>query len=72
MAEGRPQNRERTSSRDDFPQGVKQTCGGRVSFVCSNPDCQRMTRGPHSDPGEVINVGLPATFVLHRQAGSKS
>ena len=30
---------------------------GRVGFMCSNPSCRRLTIGPHSDPGKILELG---------------
>jgi hypothetical protein len=44
--------------RDDFPTRIKGVLAARAGHLCSNPECQRPTSGPNSDPAQAINVGV--------------
>lgn len=44
--------------RDDFNEGVKRIVAARVSYVCSNPDCETATTGPRVDPSKSLNIGV--------------
>lgn len=46
------------ANRDDFPAAVIQKLGERVAWLCSNPDCRAPTKGPHTETGRSINVGM--------------
>jgi hypothetical protein len=38
------------ANRDDFSQKTKTLLAKRVSYICSSPQCNKPTSGPHSDP----------------------
>lgn len=44
--------------RDDFSIHTKETLAKRVGHRCSNPDCRRVTSGPHEDFGRAVNIGV--------------
>lgn len=44
--------------RDDFPIRIKETLAKRVAYHCSNPDCDIITTGPHTDSSKYINLGV--------------
>lgn len=46
--------------RDDFPKAVVETLAKRVGNHCSNPGCRKLTSGPHTEGGRVLNVGVAA------------
>lgn len=46
------------SMRDDFSTRTKETLAKRVGHHCSNPDCRRVTSGPHEDFGRAVNIGV--------------
>lgn len=54
--------------RDNFTEKTKKILGQRVGFKCSNPDCRKLTKGPHTDPDKSINIGVAA----HITAASKN
>lgn len=47
-------------ARDNFSQLTKDLLARRVGFRCSNPSCRALTRGPHSEPSHVLNLGVAA------------
>lgn len=44
----------------DFTKAIVTTLGERAHFLCSNPKCQRMTTGPHSDKNKSLRSGEAA------------
>jgi hypothetical protein len=46
--------------RDEFSGPTKDLLAKRVGFRCSNPECQRPTSGPQSDPAKSMNIGVAA------------
>ena len=46
------------SNRDEFSESTKVILALRVSYRCSNPDCDRPTTGPHSIPTRAIRIGV--------------
>jgi hypothetical protein len=45
------------SNRDDFPERVKRALADRVGLLCSNPECMKPTKGPHTEDNKVRNIG---------------
>jgi hypothetical protein len=43
--------------RDEFPYSVYMRLRERAAYICSNPDCRRLTVGPHSDPKKSVLTG---------------
>ncbi|EHK9054825.1 hypothetical protein V9789_004279 [Vibrio vulnificus] len=43
--------------RDDFSEITKRTLAERVGWICSYPECNQVTVGPHSDVTKRINIG---------------
>ncbi len=46
--------------RDDFYKQTKDTLAKRVRFMCSNPDCEKITIGPNTHKDKTTNVGVAA------------
>ena len=46
--------------RDDFTQATKETLAKRVGCRCSNPDCRKLTSGPHEEDTKSVNIGIAA------------
>jgi tetratricopeptide (TPR) repeat protein len=46
--------------RDDFSATVKANLAARVGFLCSNPQCQASTIGPHLESRKTVKVGVAA------------
>jgi hypothetical protein len=48
------------TSRDEFSQATKKTLSIRAAHFCSNPDCIKLTAGPHSDESKSLSTGHAA------------
>ena len=48
------------TNRDDFNAKTIETLAKRVTYICSNPDCGKITVGPNSDKNKSTNVGVAA------------
>lgn len=46
--------------RDEFAPSVKKTLAERVAYFCSNPECLKLTAGPHSDKTKSLTTGHAA------------
>lgn len=46
--------------RDDFPRNVRLTLAIRAAHFCSNPECIKLTAGPHSDENKSLSTGHAA------------
>jgi len=49
-----------TTARDDFSKSVVRTVGLRAGYTCSNPNCRKLTAGPHSNPAKHVITGEAA------------
>lgn len=58
-------------SRDDFPASVIKKLSERVGTVCSKPDCRVPTKGPHSDPDLVMNLGVASHIHAAAPGGAR-
>jgi hypothetical protein len=56
--------------RDDFLHSTKEILARRVNYLCSNPDCGRLTVGPHTDDAKFVNKGV-AAHVTAASVGGK-
>ena len=45
---------------NDFPESVRQRLAERAAYLCSRPDCRRLTIGPHTDPNKSRSTGVAA------------
>ncbi|MFC1564086.1 hypothetical protein ACFL6G_04075 [candidate division KSB1 bacterium] len=57
-----------SESRDEFPPRVKKTLAERVNYLCSKPDCHRLTSTASADPKKSTVMGRAA----HITAASKN
>jgi hypothetical protein len=48
------------TSRDEFSTTTKRTLAIRAAHFCSNPDCLKLTAGPHSDENRSLSTGHAA------------
>lgn len=55
----------------DFLKSTKNTLARRVNDFCSNPDCDAVTSGPHSDPAKVILSGEAAHIYSAKSNGPR-
>ncbi|OCB75557.1 HNH endonuclease [Flavobacterium piscis] len=58
-------------NRDDFTSKTKDILSKRVSLTCSNPDCQRPTSGPNTDPNKATNIGVAAHISAAASGGPR-
>ena len=58
-------------ARDEFTIGVKRILANRVGVRCSNPDCQRGTSGPNTDPEQSVNIGVAAHITAAAPGGPR-
>ena len=56
------------NNRDNFTKKTKDIVAKRVAFKCSNPNCRKLTIGPHTVSSKTNNVGIAA----HISAASKN
>ncbi|WNG31020.1 hypothetical protein F0U62_48650 [Cystobacter fuscus] len=46
-----------SNKRDEFSDSSKKMAAQRTGYRCSNPKCQKVTIGPHSDPDKNLSIG---------------
>ena len=56
--------------RDNFTSPVKNKLAKRVLYVCSNPNCRKITIGPNSENG-VNNIGVAAHICAAAPGGPR-
>jgi len=61
----------RLNMRDDFPKITKDILAKRVGYKCSNPNCRKITIGPHSIDDKAINLGVAAHITAASQRGPR-
>jgi len=54
----------------DFSKETIDTLAKRAAQLCSRPDCQKRTSGPHSEEAKAINLG-EAAHIKGARPGSK-
>ncbi len=59
------------STRDEFPKAVVRTLGTRAAYICSNPNCRKLTAGPHSDPAKHVITGEAAHICAAAPGGPR-
>lgn len=57
--------------KDDFSPTTKRKVAERACFICSKPDCRKMTIGPHSNPEKSTNLGTAAHIKAASQLGPR-
>lgn len=60
-----------TSKRDDFPVSVKRKLAERAHYICSNPECKKMTVRAHDDPDKSTITGI-AAYISGAKDGTKA
>jgi hypothetical protein len=58
-------------NRDEFPARTKETIAKRVGFHCSNPKCNVITTGPHSDIRKATNLGVACHITAASPGGPR-
>ena len=61
----------KNTNRDNFPAKVIKTIRDRVEGICSNPDCRRLTIGPHSDKEKFLNLGRASHITAAAPGGPR-
>ena len=59
------------TNRDDFSAATKRTLAIRAAYFCSNPDCLKLTAGPHSDPSKSLTTGHAAHIHAAAPGGAR-
>lgn len=57
--------------RDDFSEATKEILAKRVTYICSNPECRKMTVGPNSDKHKSTNIGVAAHIKAAAPGGKR-
>lgn len=57
--------------RDDFSEATKETLAKRVTYICSNPECRKMTVGPNSDKQKSTSIGVAAHIKAAAPGGKR-
>ena len=58
-------------SRDDFTNIVKTVIAQRAGYMCSRPECRRLTIGPHDDPSKSLSIGVAAHICAASPGGPR-
>lgn len=58
-------------SRDDFPNRVKDNLARRAGFLCSNPDCRKLTVGSNKDGNKATLIGIAAHITAASEGGPR-
>lgn len=59
------------ASRDNFSKATKETLSKRVGNRCANPECRKLTSGPHSDPSDSLNIGVAGHITAASPSGPR-
>lgn len=57
--------------RDDFSPNTIDTMAKRVTYICSNPECGKITVGPNSDKNKATNIGVAAHIKAAAPGGKR-
>ncbi len=57
--------------RDNFSASTIETLAKRVSYLCSNPDCRKITIGPNSNKNKSTNIGVAAHIKAAAPGGKR-
>jgi hypothetical protein len=60
------------SRLNDFPELVRQRLAERAAYLCSRPDCRRLTIGPHTEPDKSRSTGVAAHICAAASGGPRS
>jgi hypothetical protein len=58
--------------RRDFSQKTKETLAKRVGYICSNPDCRKLTIGPNQKEDKSCNIGVAAHIFPASHSGPRA
>ncbi len=57
--------------KGDFRKHVKEALVKRVGYMCSNPDCNKHTSGPHIDNDKAAIIGVAAHITAASEGGPR-
>ena len=57
--------------RDNFNNCTRELLARRVCYRCSNPECRKLTVGPHEEKEKHINVGVAAHITAASPGGPR-
>jgi hypothetical protein len=57
--------------RDNFTTATMHILAQRAGTRCSNPECRRMTSGPHSTSDGAVNIGIAAHITAAASGGPR-
>ena len=60
----------KSDKRDNFTELIKNKLAKRVSYICSNPNCRKMTIGPDSKKC-INNIGVAAHICAAAPGGPR-
>lgn len=58
-------------ARDEFTEQVKKTIAERAAYLCSNPECRKLTIGPHSQDSKSLSTGVAAHICAAAPGGPR-
>lgn len=58
--------------RLDFSKKTKDTLAKRVGYMCSNPDCQKLTIGPNEKDDKSSSIGVAAHIIAASNGGPRA
>ena len=58
-------------ARDDFTPKTIAVIAQRAAYLCSRPECRKLTVGPHSDPGKSLTDGVAAHICAAAPGGPR-
>ena len=59
------------TNRDNFESSTIETLAKRVTYICSNPECGKMTVGPNTDKNKATNIGVAAHIKAAAPGGKR-
>ncbi|WP_156885135.1 hypothetical protein [Oribacterium sp. NK2B42] len=59
------------SNRDEFTDKIKSVLYERVGGICSNPNCNHVTSGPHTDSEKRASIGVAAHITAASEGGPR-
>ena len=59
------------NQRDEFPIQIKRILAERVSYKCSNPNCQKSTIGPAEVAAKSVSIGVAAHITAASVGGPR-
>jgi hypothetical protein len=60
-----------SNNRDDFSPATKELLANRVGRKCSNPSCRKLTCGPNTIPGKIVNIGVASHICAAAKGGPR-